>query len=83
MPLPLDAFSRRSQKQQEFAHSTGIQLKILTRNNENMSSRSQRVSSGIDSLVRRLLVEIPGEDPASAEEREQNAVDFVREFLGR
>jgi gamma-tubulin complex component 3 len=29
------------------------------------------------------LVKIPGEDPASAEEREQNAVDFVREFLGR
>ncbi len=48
-----------------------------------MSSRSQRVSNGIDSLVRRLLVEIPGEDPASAEERELNAADFVREFLGK
>jgi gamma-tubulin complex component 3 len=48
-----------------------------------MSSRSQRVSNGIDSLVRRLLVEIPGEDPASLEERESNAVDFVREVLGR
>ena len=48
-----------------------------------MSSRSQRVSNGIDSLVRRLLVEIPGEDAASAEERELNAVDFVREVLER
>ncbi|KAL2073327.1 hypothetical protein VTL71DRAFT_10651 [Oculimacula yallundae] len=46
-----------------------------------MSSRNQRVSSGINSLVRRLLVEIPGEDPASAEERENNAVDFVTEVL--
>jgi gamma-tubulin complex component 3 len=46
-----------------------------------MSSRSQRVSSGINSLVRRLLVEIPGEDPVEAEEREQNARDFVRVFL--
>jgi hypothetical protein len=48
-----------------------------------MSSRNQRVSNGIDSLVRRLLVEIPGEDAASAEEREQNAIEFVREVLGR
>jgi len=48
-----------------------------------MSSRSQRVNSGINSLVRRLLVEIPGEDPASAEERENNAIDFVKEILGR
>ena len=48
-----------------------------------MSSRSQRVSNGIDSLVRRLLVEIPGEDAASAEDRELNAVDFVREVLER
>lgn len=48
-----------------------------------MSSRNQRVSNGIDKLVRRLLVEIPGEDPADAEERENNAIDFVREVLGR
>lgn len=48
-----------------------------------MSSRNQRVSNGINSLVRRLLVEIPGEDPASAEERENNAVDFVTEVLQR
>lgn len=48
-----------------------------------MSSRNQRVSSGINSLVRRLLVEIPGEDPASTEERENNAVDFVTEVLQR
>jgi gamma-tubulin complex component 3 len=48
-----------------------------------MSSRSQRVSNGIDSLVRRLLVEIPSEDAAEAEERELNAVDFVREVLER
>jgi gamma-tubulin complex component 3 len=48
-----------------------------------MSSRNQRVSNGINSLVRRLLVDIPGEDAASAEERENNAVDFVREVLER
>ena len=48
-----------------------------------MSSRSQRVSNGIDSLVRRLLVNIPGEDPATTEERELNAVEFVREVLER
>jgi gamma-tubulin complex component 3 len=48
-----------------------------------MSSRNQRVSNGINSLVRRLLVEVPGEDPASADEREQNAIDFVTEVLGR
>jgi gamma-tubulin complex component 3 len=48
-----------------------------------MSSRNQRVSTGIDSLVRRLLVVIPGEDVASQEERELNARDFVREVLER
>ena len=48
-----------------------------------MSARSQRINTGIESLVRRLLVEIPGEDPAAAEERENNAVDFVKEFLER
>jgi gamma-tubulin complex component 3 len=48
-----------------------------------MSSRQQRIKNGIDSLVRRLLVDIPGEDTTSAEEREQNAVDFVREILER
>lgn len=48
-----------------------------------MSSRNQRVSNGINSLVRRLLVEIPSEDPASTEERENNAVDFVTEVLQR
>lgn len=48
-----------------------------------MSSRSQRVNNGINSLVRRLIVEIPGEDPASAEERENSALDLVREILER
>ena len=48
-----------------------------------MSSRNPRISNGIDRLVRRLLVEIPGEDTASAEERELNAIDFVREVLER
>lgn len=48
-----------------------------------MSSRSQRVNNGINSLVRRLLVEIPGEDPAETEERENSAGDFVREVLER
>lgn len=47
------------------------------------SSRNQRVSNGIDSLVRRLFVEIPGEDPASQEDRLLNARDFVREVLER
>jgi gamma-tubulin complex component 3 len=46
-----------------------------------MSSRNQRVQTGIDKLVRRLLVKIPGEDPALAEERENSALDFVREVL--
>lgn len=48
-----------------------------------MSSRNQRVNNGINSLVRRLLVEIPGEDPAAAEERENNALDLVKEILER
>ena len=48
-----------------------------------MSSRSQRISKGIDSLVHQLLVEVPGEDTAAAEERELSAVDFVREVLDR
>jgi gamma-tubulin complex component 3 len=48
-----------------------------------MSSRNPRISTGINSLVQQLLVKIPGEDPASADEREQNAIDFVREVLGR
>jgi len=48
-----------------------------------MSSRHQHVSNGINRLVRRLLVDIPGQDPASADEREQNAVDFVTEVLAR
>ncbi|TVY62759.1 Spindle pole body component alp6 [Lachnellula suecica] len=46
-----------------------------------MSSQSQRVNKGITSLVHRLLGDIPGEDPAAAEERENNAVEFVREVL--
>jgi hypothetical protein len=48
-----------------------------------MSSREQRVSSGIKGLVRRLLVEIPGEDPDSTDEREANAIDFVAEVIER
>lgn len=81
--LTVHASPRTIAKQHEICALHEIPAHIATRNNENMSSRSHRVSSGIDSLVRRLLVEIPGEDPASAEEREQNAVDFVREFLGK
>ncbi|KAA8569355.1 hypothetical protein EYC84_001005 [Monilinia fructicola] len=46
-----------------------------------MSTRSARISTAIDSLVRRFQVDIPGEDPADAEERENNAADFVREIL--
>jgi len=46
-----------------------------------MSSRNQRILNAIDSLVRRFHVDIPGEDEASAEERESNAVDFVTELL--
>lgn len=48
-----------------------------------MSTRSARISTAIDSLVRRFQVVIPGEDPADAEERETNAVEFVREILKR
>jgi gamma-tubulin complex component 3 len=48
-----------------------------------MSSRSNRINNGIEGLVRRLLVEIPGEDAASADEREQAAIDFVKEVLER
>jgi len=48
-----------------------------------MSSQNQRINKGITSLVRRLLGDIPGEDPAAAEERESNAVEFVGEFLER
>lgn len=48
-----------------------------------MSSRSQRISDGIDSLVHKLLQPIPGEDPASADERETNAIEFVTEVLQR
>ncbi|KAI9048645.1 hypothetical protein LZ554_007476 [Drepanopeziza brunnea f. sp. 'monogermtubi'] len=46
-----------------------------------MSSKSQRVSTGINSLVRRFQVEIPGEDPASAQDRQDTAVDLVSELL--
>jgi len=46
-----------------------------------MSSQSQRINKGIAGLVRRLLGDIPGEDPAVTEERENNAVEFVREVL--
>ena len=45
------------------------------------SSRNQRISNGIDSLITRLLAEIPDEDISSADERENNAGDFVRGFL--
>lgn len=47
-----------------------------------MSLRNQRVSIGIDKLVQQLLVKIPNEDPDEAEERENNAIEFVREVLG-
>lgn len=55
----------------------------FVRNNDSMSSNSHRINTGIESLVRRLCVKIPGEDPASQEERELNAQDFVREVLER
>ena len=45
------------------------------------SSHNQRISNGIDRLVARLLGEIPEEDASSAEERKNNAGDFVRDFL--
>ena len=44
---------------------------------------SSRVNTGIDSLVRLLLPKIPGEDALTAEDREINAVAFVREILER
>ncbi|KAG9235037.1 Spc98 family-domain-containing protein [Amylocarpus encephaloides] len=46
-----------------------------------MSSQSQRVNKGINSLVQRLFVEITDEDPDDRQERAGNAVDFVRELL--
>jgi gamma-tubulin complex component 3 len=48
-----------------------------------MSTRNTRIANAIDSLVRRFQVEIPGEDPAVAEERELSAVEFVKEILKR
>lgn len=48
-----------------------------------MASRNHRISNGIDSLVRKFSVEIPGEDPADADERDSNAADFVKEVLRR
>lgn len=63
--------------------STPNWITHLIWDNATMSSRNQRVSNGINSLVRRLLVDIPGEDADSANEREQNAIEFVTEFLGR
>lgn len=43
-----------------------------------MSSKNQRITSGINSLVRRFIPH-DDEDP----EREANAVEFVTEFLQR
>jgi hypothetical protein len=48
-----------------------------------MSSRSQRINKAVESLVRQLLVEVPGEDASIAEERKLNAVEFVHEILER
>lgn len=46
-----------------------------------MSSQSQRINKGIAGLVRRLLGDIPGENPEATKERENNAIEFVREVL--
>ncbi|RFU36160.1 hypothetical protein B7463_g198, partial [Scytalidium lignicola] len=46
-----------------------------------MSSRQLRINKAIDSLVRQLLPDIPDEDTNSAEEREENAIAFVKEVL--
>lgn len=48
-----------------------------------MSSREQRINKAIYSLVRQLLPDIPDEDPVAAEEREENAIAFVKEVLER
>jgi gamma-tubulin complex component 3 len=48
-----------------------------------MSSKNQRITDGIDSLVNKFLVPIPGEDPATTEERASNAIEFVTEVLQR
>ena len=48
-----------------------------------MSSQSQRINKGINSLVQKLFVEIPGEDPDATNERKSNAVEFARELLER
>ncbi|CAD6500632.1 BgTH12-06341 [Blumeria graminis f. sp. triticale] len=46
-----------------------------------MSSRNQRVSNGINSLVGKLLADIPKVDEASTDEKVNEAIDFVWEFL--
>lgn len=46
-----------------------------------MSSRNQRIVTGINSLVVRLLPEIPPKDGIASEDRVKEATDFVRGYL--
>jgi hypothetical protein len=48
-----------------------------------MSSQNLRINKGINGLVQKLLVVIPGEDPDATDERRTNAVEFARELLER
>ncbi|RKF75650.1 Spindle pole body component alp6 [Golovinomyces cichoracearum] len=46
-----------------------------------MSSKNQRITNGINSLVGKLLTEIPPKDDISEKERLFNAKNYVSEFL--
>jgi gamma-tubulin complex component 3 len=48
-----------------------------------MSSQDARINKGINGLVQKLLVTIPGEDSDATNERRTNAVEFARELLER
>ena len=48
-----------------------------------MSIQNPKVNNAIDSLVKRLVENVPGEDYEDTDERRGNAKDFVREMLSR
>lgn len=48
-----------------------------------MSIQNPKINIAIESLVKRLVENVPGEDYEDTEERRENAKDFVREVLSR
>lgn len=78
---PLSALSQ-SKQINNYAPEKILKL-ISSGRNAIMSSRNQRINNGISSLVRRLQVDIPGEDDDAAEERENEGIDFVTSVLER